>query len=308
MKKAVSIITTFAIILSLTIGCVADDSTFVTPNAASATTTTLEKDTFNEYDHIVAVRNYVATENEDGLRSTISNEELDFIMSDEIESELLYRSKLSTQVLKEQYCYSDEAINILRNYNGGRLEENPELRAVTATLSASLGPLIQGDTKMGIIYTWEWDYRPFMRFSDIAAMSWEGTYEGGLTNNMALDRQTSFATVNYYYSQTNQKQDRYTGADFLSDNDYNGAAIKFPMEKYDNAWYYWAKYGSLFIYMDLVNQDDGPLLYELSTHGEYAHYTFSSIGAGVSFPLGTSISFSGVYETLGVRNYRVRPM
>lgn len=63
----------------------------------------------------------------------LSDEEREYIMSDAIESELLYRASLPTEVLKENYGYSDEAIDILRNYDGGRLEDNP-LRLLIITI------------------------------------------------------------------------------------------------------------------------------------------------------------------------------
>lgn len=83
----------------------------------------------------------------------LSDEELEYIMSDAIESELLYRASLPAEVLKENYGYSDEAIDILRNYDGGRLEDNPQLRAASATLTAYIGILIQTQTRMGVMYT-----------------------------------------------------------------------------------------------------------------------------------------------------------
>lgn len=205
---------------------------------------------------------------------------------------------------KAAQAYSDEAIDVLRDYNGEKLEENPELRAVTATLSAALGELVKSDTRMGVIYTWSWDSKPLVLFTDYAAMSWEGTYTNGKTNNMALDLRTSFSTVNYYYSNTNQKQLEF---DFESDNLYHGAAISFPAEKYINTWYYWAKYGSIFVYTDLVDQSaTGPRLYELNTHAEFAHYIVG-LNAGVSFPAGISISFSGSKDIIGVKNLRLKP-
>ena len=88
-------------------------------------------------------------------------------------------------------------------------------------------------------------------------------------------------------------------------NTYHGAAIRFHAEKYINAWYYWAKYGSLFVYTGLVNDESGPLLYELNTHAEFAHYTLG-VGSGVSFPAGIDISFSGVKDVIGVRNLRIK--
>lgn len=263
----------------------------------------LVPDKTNEYDYIVGIRE--AAKNAKSIAG-ISTEEVEYITSDAIEKELLYRASLSDKTLKEQYCYTDDVIEALREYDGERLESNAELRALTATLSASLGELVRSETRMGIIYTWMWDYKPLVRFTDYAAMSWDGTYENGGTNNMLFDQYTSFATVNYYYTDANQEQDRYEGYEFESDNTYHGAAISFPAEKWINGWYYWAKYGSLFVYTNLVNQETGPMLYELNTHAEFAHYTIGAAFDGVSFPWGISISFDGEPSIIGVKNLCIR--
>lgn len=264
----------------------------------------LVPDKTNEYDYIVGIRE--AAKNAKSIAG-ISTEEVEYITSDAIEKELLYRASLSDKTLKEHYCYPDDVIESLREYNGERLEKNAELRELTATLSASLGELVKSETRMGVIYTWMWDYKPLVRFTDYAAMSWDGTYENGGTNNMLFDQYTSFATVNYYYTDANQEQDRYEGSDFESDNTYHGAAISFPAEQWINGWYYWAKYGSLFVYTNLVNQETGPMLYELNTHAEFAHYTIGAAFDSVSFPLGISISFTGAPSIIGVKNLCLRP-
>ena len=50
----------------------------------------------------------------------------------------------------------------------------------------------------------------------------------------------------------------------------------------------------------------GPRLYELNTHAEFAHYIVG-LNAGVSFPAGISISFSGSKDIIGVKNLRLKP-
>lgn len=266
---------------------------------------------YNEYDYIVSARNAIG--NDENIASVCA-EEIDYINSDAIESELLYRASLPTDVLKNYYCYTDEAIAILRVYNGERLEENPALRRVTATLTGSFDePFFKSNNRIGALYNWRWNYCPLICWTDYVAMSWEGTYENGRTNNMAFDQSASFAVVDYYFTSEDNVPDsfeeryRYTQEDFISDNLYHGAAIKFPVAKStDEGRSCWAKKGSLFFYIDLVNQKNGPKLYELSVHGEYAHYT-AQIGAGVSFPAAISISFSGKKDILGVDNQRIAP-
>lgn len=319
MKKAISCFLALAILLSMSVSAFAadfenqvDDIPYTVTSAAvtdemrgnqiinpTLCMPALDKDATNEYDYIVQIR---AARKNNLTIANMSEEEIKYITSDAIESELAYRATLPTEVLNDQYCYSDEAIGILRTYEGERIEDNPELRAVTATLSTGIGELVKSGTRMGVVYSWSWDYKPLVLLTDYAAMSWEGTYAGGRNNNMAFDSNTSFSTVNYYYTNANQRQLNF---DFESDNLYHGAAISFPAEKYINTLYYWAKYGSIFVYTDLVNQSSGPRIYEFNAHAEFAHYTVG-LGAGVSFPAGISISFSGVKNILGVKNLRMR--
>lgn len=63
----------------------------------------------------------------------------------------------------------------------------------------------------------------------------------------------------------------------------------------------------MFVYIDLTNQEDGPMLYELNTHAEFAHYTVGAALDGVSFPFGLSISFTGEPTIMGEKNLCIRP-
>ena len=161
----------------------------------------LVPDKRNEYDHIVEIRE--AAKNSKRITG-ISAQEVEYITSDAIENELLYRASLSDKILKEQYCYTDDVIEALREYDGEKLETNAELRALTATLSASIGELVRSKTRMGVVYTWEWDFKPLVRFTDYAAMSWVGTYRNGGSNNMLFDAFTSFAVVIFQILSENQ--------------------------------------------------------------------------------------------------------
>lgn len=315
MKKVASLVMAAIMCFVLATGCFADNAETVAVNPAAPISLS-ETQYYNEYDEIVAVRNEV---NESGgayAQAYIPEDRLEYIMSDAIEAELLYRASLPTEILKENYGYSDEAVAVLRNYDGSKIEDNPQLRAASATMRATLGILEQTKTKMGIIYTWSWDTYPLIQATDIAAMSWEGTYENGLSNNMKLDVTSTFVFVNYYNlygigGSGLQSQVRYdelvtssNAYGLVSDNTNCGVGVVFPMLQSPGSSN-WAKSGSMYVYMNLVNQSTGPLLYELNTHAEYAHYTVDH-QYGVSFPAGLSISFSGSYSTYGIKNLTVR--
>lgn len=258
-------------------------------------------DIFNEYDYIVEVRNMVGTQRQ---ALDIPSEEITYVMSDAIEDELLYRATLSTHTLKDQYCYRDEQIAILKEYDGGRLEDHPEMRVVTASLSAGLGSLVTGPKRMGALYTWSWDSKPLNVWDDIAAMAWEGTYVNGGSNNMMLDLKTSHAEIHYYYSNSVQPQETYT---LESSALLRGGNVRFPMTSYGGSgisFPVWAKSGAMYVYMDLHNPN-GPNLVALAVHGEYGH-NVTTPNISVSYPLGASIAFDGTVQALGSKNINLR--
>ena len=314
LKKVISIIIVAAMSFTLAAGCFADNAG---PFAANPEIplSSLETQYCNEYDKIVAIRNEAAESNGTNIQENVSKEELEYILSDAIETELLRRASLPTDVLRN-YGYSDEAIKILREYDGSRLEQNPQLRSVSATLSGSIEFSTRTRTKVVIVYSWSWDMYPVSAFEDIVAVSWDGTYENGLINNMILDMDSTYALVNYYnrygigdggiLEQVNYSEFTQNGSEpgLTSDNTYHGVAVRFPIDQAPGSLS-WAGSGLICVFLDLVNQNSGPYLYELNAHAEYAHY-YLEFAAGVSFPLGLSISFTGAYEIFGIDNKTVR--
>ncbi len=314
MKKVISLI--MAIIMSFTLatGGFADNTEPVSVNPALPMFS-LETQYYNEYDKIVAIRNEVNESVGAHVQTDMSDKELEYIMSDDIEAELLRRASLPTEVLKN-YGYSDEAIRILREYDGSRLEQNPQLRNATATLSGLLEFSTRTRTKVVMVYSWTWDMYPLVAADDMAAVSWDGTYENGLSNNMRLDTGSTYALINYYnrygiggggiIEQVRYKNFTQNGSSpgLASDNNYHGVAVRFPMDQEPGSLS-WAQSGLLCIFLDLVNQSTGPYLYELNAHAEYAHFSYDA-EIGVSFPLGLSISFTGVHEIYGIENKTVR--
>ena len=91
------------------------------------------------------------------------------------------------------------------------------------------------------------------------------------------------------------------GQSFTSNNELLGAAVKFPMHMWKDTYYYWAKSGAMFLYIDLVNQTNGPSIYSVSSHAEYAHFSLIT-SASVGFPASISISFTGSYSISDSKN------
>ncbi|MCF0137952.1 MAG: hypothetical protein HUJ66_06290 [Oscillospiraceae bacterium] len=252
----------------------------------------------NEYDMIVAIRKMTPEERE---KMNLSNGS-DKYLSDEVEKEYLYRASLPYDVLKNEYCYSDEAIRILREYNGEPIEEYPALRAVAATLTTTVGILVYGQSRMGVLYNWSWSSMPSFSGTDCVAAAWQGTYTDGLTNNAALDTSMSFVQLRYFSGSTEYPTTlSITSSD--SNNLYNNCYKNATFSKTINGLRCWLKSGSMFLYVDLANAS-GPKFAEVAFHFCYGHQVLSGTPS-VSFPAALSISFSAVMSTYGNRNVRL---
>lgn len=87
---------------------------------------------FSEYEYITAVREM----SDDELESVeLTAPEVQMIRSNAIENEILSRKELSDDELIARYGYTYDEISILREYDGGRLENHAELAAITGTLT-----------------------------------------------------------------------------------------------------------------------------------------------------------------------------
>lgn len=260
---------------------------------------------FNEYDYIVKIRE---ASKQEIMLMDLPEEEVNYITSDAIERELINRASLSVEELRAQYCYSDEAIEILKAYDGRPLEDAPEMRAVTASFYGALGEAVCTGTRIGVTYVWEWSTEPLWTYNDGVTVSWVGTYENGGNNNMYFDISTSYANINYYWAGNPKgKTEMVKGIDYFRSDAYtNGISLKFPCVKTFDGMDYWAKSGAAFIYIDLVNPENGPMLYSLSICGKYVH-AISAVQWSASFPLGISVSFSGDVEVLGEKHLLLKP-
>lgn len=303
MKRICGFLMTLATFLTLTMPAMAageniacDYPDFLNDNIQINMT----EDLFNEYDHIIAIRSM--TKNELS-KNDITEDEASFYTSDAPEKELLFRASLPEEVLRNEYCYSDEAIKLIKNYDGRPLENAPEMRAAAATLSASLDEIMGAPTQIGMLYSCEWGSRPLGSGEDGAGVAWDGTYEDGGNNNARLNVQDSYAQITYYGAISSYTET----VDLDSTNLHQNAYIEFDFERNESEGgitnYVWAKRFRLTIFLDLANSS-GPQFAELVAHGEYGH-SGMGISAGISFPLGISISFNPTVDRYGSRNLTV---
>ena len=245
---------------------------------------------YSEYDYIVAVR----SEKNAREKYSLTKESYERLISNEIEAELLYRASLPDSVLKSYYCYTDSQIAVIKEYDGSRIDDVPEMRTVMAELTVHMGELVKTKTRMGVIYTWTWSVKPTSHTTEGAAMTWDATYENGLTNEMEFDDATSFAQVHYH--STDGQEVTYYPLE-AEDSVLCGVSTQFPMDKRFGLVWHWAKGGAMYVYTDLVNQSSGPRIFEYVAHGEYAsHPQKVNLGITIGKILGVTYS-SGVTVT-----------
>ena len=285
MKKGIMKLISFCLIFSITF-----------PSNASAKEcnsirSIQEEYEISEYDMIVSVKAGTYQE-QDSHR--LSEDDIQFIKSGGVEKELLRRASLSEEELKHKFFYSDEAISFLKTYTGTPVEESPELRAILATLNATLTKNFCISDAASVNYAWEWSTFPIIMVNDdIVSVAWDATYTTG-NNNMQLIVNTSYSTVWYYYTDTTYQAYNFA---VQSADLYHCAYTKFPMSNaFGNA-----RKGLFRVTMGLVNTQNGSNLYQMIAHGEYRH-VFPPIAVSISFSLPLSISYTGLGNTYGERN------
>ena len=297
-KRLLALCSAYAVCLSIIVP--ANALTDV-PNEASLSQISIVEDTMSEYDKIIELRSMAQSE---ALAVGYSLDEYNYIESNAIEDELLYRATLSDDVLKEHYRYNDKMISILREYDGQRLEMHPELRAVLATFSTNIQPLTWSASRLGIAYSWEWDVKPVITdFTDIIAVTWEATFNPPAQYAVRFDSSATYVLLNYFYSNT-QKDTRtlYITSEY-SEGVNRNCYRYFPMDDYTSTGLpVWCQSGMLFLYVDLVNTDGQGAIYDVAFHFEYGHQTIELPLPGVSFPASLSISFTPGIDEYGVRN------
>lgn len=252
---------------------------------------------FSEYDYIVGVRKLSKAT----LKSLdIPDTEIEKITSNEIENEILSRKKLSDDVLRNGYGYTDDEIAILRNYNGGRLEEHAELRGLTGTLTLGKPSVHKATSKeVKVAISWWWDHPPFFEAQDVVAVAWKGTY-GANNGNMAIVSSKSTHEIAYRDRSNFMNHDVVTYRLTVVDV-YHSAKNSFNMDRkvgnYQGTWY--AADGHLTLYLEAAN-GSAPLT-EIGLSFVYGHnvigftpsVSFDLSGPGIGISLGWNLTTAG---------------
>lgn len=132
----------------------------------------------NEYD--IYVREKENTEGEYSVMGIDGTEEKT------IEELYLERAALSEEELVAQFGYSKEQIAILKSYDGSPIEDNPQLRAVSASVSGRITTSAAYSDLVAATMSWSWNQRPFtisVSQQDSIKAEWQVSDKNGYVNS-----------------------------------------------------------------------------------------------------------------------------
>lgn len=101
----------------------------------------------------------------------------------------LERAAIDEDTLLNEYGYTEEQVKILKAYDGGPIEEHPELRRASATLSAYIYAKNCSTSKLNVYADWSWNGTPIPcgpGITDGVAFGWSGTDFNGNPLNLSV--------------------------------------------------------------------------------------------------------------------------
>ena len=167
-----------------------------------------EKETYqlSEYDYYVSVRKMSFDEAEKTFR--INKQDYETVSS--IENQIVRLAAMSDSELYERGM-TETQINILRKYDGSKLEDNPQLRAILATLSVSLIKVSSSSSTVTVRANWSWNSKPLMtsvQYYETAAFRWKAYNSLGTQITATYNSSGSYCYVTYYNGSTAQTTQR----------------------------------------------------------------------------------------------------
>jgi hypothetical protein len=150
----------------------------------------------SEYDYYVSIRKMKCSKAESIYGMCIS----DYERICNIEQEIKKLSELNDDELQSRGL-SDNQILILREYDGSRLENNPQLRTVLATLSVTLSVVSSSSTAASVKANWSWNSKPLMisiDYYETVAFRWKAYNSSGAQVAAYYNSSNSYCYVTYY--------------------------------------------------------------------------------------------------------------
>ena len=105
----------------------------------------------------------------------------------------------------------DTQINALRKYDGSKIEDNPQLRSVLATLSVSLIKVSGSSSAVTVRANWSWNSRPLVTsttYFETTAFRWKAYNSLGTQITASFNSSGSYCYVSYYNGSTAQTTQR----------------------------------------------------------------------------------------------------
>lgn len=156
--------------------------------AAEATAVSLQQTAVNEFDLYNSIIN---TPEATLLKQGYTSDQIESFKAINFE-DLIYQRAQFTDFKLKAMGYSEEEINLLRNYNGSYVET----RALAGTLSADIN-IIGTPSAYGFVirYEWSWNHSPFINATDAMGIRWLAFAEDGDTADVSTG--TSYTKVYY---------------------------------------------------------------------------------------------------------------
>lgn len=244
---------------------------------------------FCEYDYIVELREKTDSEL---TAMGLSTDRIEEIRSDHAEKELLARKELSDDVLMDCYGYTKEEIEILRKYDGGKMEDHPELRAVSAKVTFN-NPTVMNATasQVKIKFTWSWNKMPTeTSYKDAIAFGWSPTF-GSKNGKLRLNKNQSIHLISYV-GVSDSAHLRHDYSDFEDVTLNSSIKTQFVLQRKIDGVKEWAKTGQFILTFDRTSGSAN--LTEVDFTFAYGHSVteVQSVSVGVSTDGNGSVSVS----------------
>ena len=185
----------------------------------------------SEYDYYVSVRAMTLDEAERVLKI----DSKDFYEIKNIEKKIVELSQMTDVDLYNRGMDIDR-IAVLREYDGSRIEDNPQLKTVLATLSVTLSKVSSSSTAVKAKANWSWNSKPIVTsidFYETAAFRWKAYNSSNAQITATYTGSGSYCNVTYYNgnnAQTTQQKyinvgnyNSYVYSQFYSEVVYGGS-------------------------------------------------------------------------------------
>lgn len=240
-----------------------------------AVPSTTQEISITEYERFNALKEMDSKELE---ANGYSEKDIEEIRNFSYETALFERAQLSEEELHD-LGYTDEAIKILKGYDGSKLTAGSEVMSIIPTCTSEIKFVTSSNKMIQYRYSWEWNVAPVFLGTDGVATCWqtitpEATYVDGLSVG-------GLVTVKYVNGSATSSVTLSPAAEDITCS----TACKFPMTKTISGLDgYWAKSGELYNSVSIPSSSP----YEISYIKVNTVYGHAKATASISFSCSVS--------------------